>query len=80
MLQRSQTSHKRLELFFKSQIHVGQFYSHNTLLLLFDVTVIMKPEGKTVARDKFCDKIAGTVLQNIHRIELFADMRGNRLR
>ena len=37
-----------------------------------DVAGTVKPERTSVARGRFCDKIAGTMLQNIHRIELFA--------
>ena len=34
------------------------------MTFLFDVA--------DAARGRFCDKIAGTMLQNIHRVELFA--------
>ena len=49
------------------------YFTGNTLLS--DVAGIVRPECCTrVARGRFCNKIAGKVLQNIHRIELFCNM------
>ena len=51
------------------------FLLFNGKTLLSDVPWIVRQECcMRVARSRFCNKIAGTVLQNIHRIELFCNM------
>ena len=49
------------------------FLLFNGKTLLSDVPWIVRPECcMRVPRGRLCNKIAGTVLQNIHRIEPFA--------
>ena len=51
-------------------MHVGHFYFTGKTLLS-DVAGVVRPECcMRVATGRFCNKIAATVLQNIHRIEL----------
>ena len=58
----------------KPRLHIGHFYSHwqHKKTFLSDVAGIVKPECFTCIRVTFCNEIAGTMLQNIHQIELFA--------
>ena len=53
----------------KPRLHVGHFYSywqtHHFLML-------QGLRKQNVARGRFCNKITGTMVQNIHRIVLFA--------
>ena len=52
-------------------------HTDNTTLLS-DVAGTVKPECCTCSQGRFCNKIAGTMLQNIHGIELFAMILGTR--
>ena len=67
-------SHK--DLSFKPRLHVEHFYLHRhfTCTRLSDVAGIVKTEGVRVAWEKLCNKIAGTMLQNIHRTEPFRNI------
>ena len=57
----------------KVQLHV-QFVNLQVIqtALLFDVAAIVKVKPCTVAIARFSNKIAETMLQNIHRFERFA--------
>ena len=50
----------------------GIFTRTGSTILPSDVAGMVKPaDVACVARDRFCNKISGTMLQNIQRMELF---------
>ena len=56
-------------LILKPRLHVGHFYLHTSFECCRDYQSVTR-----VARVRFCNKIAETMWQNIHRVEHIVDI------